>query len=149
MNFDALGARLAIEEGDSLVAYLDSMGILTIGKGHNCIAKPVIGVTKVGDRITPELEQALFVADMLEVCAELDRHLPWWRSLDDARQNVMLDLCFNMGITTLLTFHHTLLDIREGEYAAAADQMRHSKWHAQVGNRAVWLENVMRTGVYA
>lgn len=149
MNLDTLKARLATEEGDRLAAYLDSEGFLTVGIGHNCVAKPVIGITKVGDRITPALEQALFEADVLEACEELDAHLPWWKSLDDARQNVMVDLCFNMGIETLLTFHNTLLDIREGQYEAAADGMRHSKWHDQVGDRAPWLENAMRTGAYA
>ncbi|RBB43674.1 hypothetical protein DQW51_30370, partial [Escherichia coli O111:H-] len=78
MNIDQLKKRLAVEEGDRLAAYLDSVGILTIGIGHNCKTIPVHGVEKVGDRISPELEQTLFEIDVLEACRELDEHVPWW-----------------------------------------------------------------------
>jgi lysozyme len=54
-----------------------------------------------------------------------------------------------MGIGTLLTFHNTLAMIQSGNYAGAADGMAHSLWASQVGSRAVFLENAMRTGVYA
>ena len=148
MNLETLGKRLAIEEGDRLVAYLDTKGILTVGRGHNCIARPVDGVNQPGDTITPEQDDALFADDVKDACVQLDNHLPWWSALDDDRQNVMLDMCFNMGIATLLTFNHTLAHIEAGEYDEAADGMAQSRWAKQVGNRAVFLENAMRTGEY-
>lgn len=149
MNLQTLGDRLAIEEGDRLVAYLDTRGILTVGRGHNCIARPVEGVTKAGDRITQNQDDILFSEDVDDACDQLDAALPWWRDLDDDRQNVILDLCFNMGIHTLLTFHNTLQDIKNGNWQQAADGMAHSVWASQVGSRAVFLENAMRTGKYA
>ena len=149
-----LAKRLAQEEGERLAAYLDTVGILTVGIGHNCKAKPVPGVDKAGDRITPEQEQELFAADVQEACKELDAYLPWWRELDEGRQCVMLDLCFNLGIKTLMAFHHTLAHVKAGIddsafYATAADDLQHSAWHAQVKGRAVFLEGAMRTGSYA
>lgn len=149
MNKDSLKRRLAREEGERLVAYLDIKGILTVGIGHNCVARPVEGVNQPGDRITEEQEQELFDADVNEAITELNGALPWWTDLDDDRQNVMIDLCFNMGIHTLLQFHDTLAAIEGGDYEAAAEGMRHSKWHAQVGSRAVFLEAAMRSGTYA
>lgn len=148
MDLTTLKARLAIEEGVSHMAYLDTCGILTIGIGHNCQALPVIGVEKAGDRISDVLLHTLFEADVMEACEQLDAHLPWWKTLDDARQNVLIDLCFNMGINTLLTFHDTLNAIKVGAYFQAADCLKHSLWHKQVGNRAVWLENALKFGVY-
>lgn len=149
MDMPSLKRRLGIEEGDRLVAYLDTKGILTVGTGHNCVARPVDGVTQAGDTITPEQGQALFEADVADACDQLDTYLSWWRDLDDARQNVILDMCFNMGIKTLLTFHNTLAYVKGGDYEAAADGMKHSAWNDQVGSRAVFLENAMRTGIYA
>ncbi len=149
MNLDTLGARLAIEEGDPLVAYLDTKGILTCFRGHNCMVRPVPGIEKPGDRGTQEQDDACFAGDVQDACAQLDSHIGWWRNLDDDRQNVMLDLCFNMGIGTLCTFHNTLADIKNGNWDAAADGMAHSLWASQVGSRAVFLENAMRTGQYA
>lgn len=146
MNTDRLKAALTDEEGSKLIAYRDSEGILTVGIGHNCIAQPVEGVKTVGDRITPEQEQELFLADCDDAIRQLDEHLPWWAQLDDVRQNVLLDLCFNMGIKTLLTFHNTLASVEAGDYAAAADGMAKSKWAKQVGKRAATLEKMMSTG---
>lgn len=148
MNLDTLGARLAVEEGDRLIAYLDTKGILTVGRGHNCIVKPVSGVHKAGDAITRATDEELFDNDVQDACRELDHALPWWRRLDSDRQNVMLDLCFNMGIATLCTFQNTLSYIRNGMWEQAAEGMSHSLWAEQVGARAVWLENAMRKGQY-
>ena len=154
MDMPSLKRRLCIEEGDKLVAYLDTKGILTVGTGHNCVARPVDGVTQPGDRITPEQDQALFEADVQDACDQLDNYLSWWRNLDDARQNVILDMCFNMGIAKLMGFHHTLASVKGGIddpalFSQAADEMKDSAWHDQVGSRAVFLENAMRTGIYA
>lgn len=147
MNLEKLKAQLKDEEGYRLEAYLDTEGILTIGIGHNCANDPVPGVAKVGDAITPECCHGLFEQDITEkAIKELDRELPWWKDLDDVRQNVMLDLCFNMGIKTLLTFVNTLHAIETGNYPAAADGMRRSRWARQVGRRAIRLEQMMASG---
>lgn len=148
MNRASLQARLAISEGDRLVAYLDTVGVLTVGIGHNCVARPVPGVTKVGDKITHGLRDRLFEADVDDAVAQLNHRLPWWRGLDDDRQNIMVDLCFNMGINTLLIFKNTLAAIKRGDYDAAARGLEGSLWHRQVKGRAILLEKAMRTGVY-
>lgn len=146
MNREKLIAQLTVSEGRRNAAYLDSVGILSIGIGHNCVAKPVAGVTKVGDRISDELLEELFDADVNEAILNLDNYLPWWSALDDVRQNVMIDMCFNMGIGTLRTFVNTLRAIEQGEYKAAAAGMRKSLWAKQVGKRAEHLAKMMETG---
>ena len=146
MNIEKLKAQLAIDEASRLAAYLDSEGILTIGIGHNCVAKPVAGVHKVGDTITREVENELFEADIAEAMQELDRRFPWWTGLDDVRQNILINMCFNMGGKTLSGFVNTLRFIEGGEYALAADGMMSSKWARQVGDRAKRLSTMMRTG---
>ena len=150
MNLEKLKEQLTLEEGLRLNAYLDSVGILTVGIGHNCRADPVLGVDKVGDTITVETCHELFMRDLDEKAInELDRELSWWRDLDDVRQNVMVDMAFNMGITVLLTFNNTLKAIEEGRWMDAAEGMRKSRWAKQVGARAVRLEKMMETGEWA
>ena len=92
-------------------------------------------------------------SDILEVETQLDNRLPWWRSLDINRQRVMIDLCFNMGISTLLTFKNTLAAIKAGKYKTAARNMLLSKWATQVDRkrgdnkgRADLLAKMMETG---
>jgi len=146
VNIEKLEAQLAIDEGKRLAAYHDTEGILTVGIGHNCVAKPVAGVAKIGDRITEEQCRELFEADVSEAMAELDRRFPWWSGLDDVRQNILVNMCFNMGGKTLAGFVNTLRFIEQGEYSLAADGMLQSKWARQVGNRAKRLAQMMRTG---
>ena len=146
MNLEKLEEQLGIDEGKRLTAYLDTMGILTVGIGHNCATKPVPGVLKPGDTITEETCSQLFADDIQDSIAQLDRHLPWWRLLDDVRQNVLANMCFNMGINTLTQFRNTLKFIECGSYGMAADGMMQSLWARQVGDRAKRLSKMMRTG---
>tara|TARA_R110000868_G_scaffold3596_1_gene22679 strand:- start:1098 stop:1547 length:450 start_codon:yes stop_codon:yes gene_type:complete len=146
VNFEKLKEQLSIDEGNLLVAYLDTMGILSVGRGHNCAVKPVPGVLKPGDKITEEISSELFRVDIQESIDQLDRHLPWWRLLDDVRQNVLANMCFNMGINTLKQFRNTLQFIQSGSYGMAADGMMQSLWARQVGDRAKRLSKMMRTG---
>ena len=148
MTNEVLKARLTDEEGSRLVAYLDTKGILTVGVGHNCKAKPVVGVIRVGDQITREVEQQLLSEDVADAVKQLDVWLPWWRDLDDARQNVLADMCFNMGILTLCKFVNALAAMKAGDYFSAAQGMRASKWAKQVGRRAKRLADNMEMGVF-
>ena len=148
MRLDYLQAQLALEEGSRLAAYLDTEGILTVGIGHNCRARPVAGVNKPGARITRELEAELFAADIEDVLRELDNRWPWWTEMDDVRQNVLANMCFNMGGTTLSGFRNTLRAMEAGDYLDASERMLQSKWARQVGKRAVRLSAMMATGAW-
>lgn len=86
--------------------------------------------------------------DIADVVSDLDRNLPWWRQMNDARQNVMENMCFNLGIKKLLGFVNTLAFMEGGRYDAAAKGMLDSLWARQVGARANRLATRMRTGVF-
>jgi lysozyme len=122
-------------------AYQDSRGFWTIGIGR------LIDKRK-GGRITREEAIILLDNDVFAKEADLDRNLPWWRSLDIVRRTVLLDMCFNMGISGLLTFKNSLALIRSGSYHAAGTNMRKSLWYTQVGNRAERLVRMMQTGQF-
>ena len=146
MNREQLKDMLALHEGKRLAAYKDTVGVLTIGIGHNCRESPVAGVEKAGDRITELQCNHLFASDIANVVSDLDHHLPWWQHLDEVRQNVLADMCFNMGITTLKTFRNTLGMMKRGDYEGASEGMLASLWATQVGQRAERLAEMMRTG---
>ncbi len=76
----------------------------------------------------------------------LDADLPWWRNLDDVRQDVLANMCFNLGIGRLEGFHHTLAAVKAGNWQAAHEGMLASAWARQVGDRAVRLAKQMLTG---
>jgi lysozyme len=138
MNRQALERQLAIDEGRRAIVYLDTVGKLTGGVGRNLTDRPFFD-----DEIALMLKN-----DIALVETELDKRLPWWREMTDARQNVLANMCFNLGITRLLGFGKTLAHMCAGEYDDAAREMLDSKWAKQVGARAVRLAALMREGKF-
>ena len=72
----------------------------------------------------------------------------WFPNLDQVRQDVLIDMAYNLGFFGLSTFKNTLAYIANGNYDKAADNMLKSKWATQVKGRAEELAEMMRTGVY-
>lgn len=136
MDKTRLYEQLKLHEGKKNKPYKDTVGKLTIGIGRN-----------LDDRgITEEEIVFLFGTDVDLVEKELDKNLKWWRDMSEVRQRVLVDMCFNLGITKLLTFKNTLEAMRTGRYNDAASGMLNSLWAKQVKGRAVRLANMMRTG---
>jgi lysozyme len=143
-NLQTLIAELRRDEGVRYVVYKDTKGIDTTGVGHNLQAKPLPAGWKYP--LNDVQVNALLDDDLEDVFHDLDRFLPWWRDLNDVRQRVMANLCFNMGITRLLGFVRALTAARQGKYGASADELLNSTWAGQVKGRAVRLADMMRKG---
>lgn len=69
-----------------------------------------------------------------------------WEKGETVRAYCLLDMAYNMGVNSLLTFKNTLPKIQRGDYAAGAAGMRASKWFKQVGRRSRAICNMMETG---
>ena len=136
INVEELKDQLIRHEGLRLRMYKDSLGIATIGVGHNLEAKPI------SRRAALVIEED----DIQDATNDLTRMFPWTFDLDDARRNVLINMCFNMGIDRLSTFKNTLELIRLGQYEAASENMLKSKWAVQVGRRAIELAQIMKEG---
>ncbi len=145
MNLVLMDAELRRDEAVRYVLYYDTKGIPTTGVGHNLQASPLpAGWTYP---LSDAQVDQLLNTDLGNTFAQLDHSLPWWRGLDEVRQRVVANMCFNMGIGTLLEFHNTLGAMQRGSYAIAAAGMKASAWYGEVGDRAVRLCQAMETGV--
>jgi lysozyme len=145
MNLVLLEAELRRDEGVRYWPYKDTAGIQTTGVGHNLQASPL--PTSWTYPLTPAQVTQLLEQDIEDTFANLDRNLPWWRQLDEVRQRVVANMCFNLGIGKLLGFKNTLAAMQRGSYAVAAAGMKASAWYGQVGARAVRLCAAMETGI--
>ncbi len=125
----------------NLKMYLDTVKKWTIGFGHNLSDKP----------ISAHACEMILDDDVQDVINELNIRIPWWQGLDDVRQRVLADMCFNMGWGNgkkgLSSFPNTLRLIQQKKYVEAANAMRNSLWYKQVGPRAVKLCKMMETGL--
>lgn len=152
MDKAKLIGELRRDEGELLNVYRDHLGWLTVGVGHLVDARkgadpaPFGVPLKLGDSITQAQSETLLMADIAAKEAELDKAIPWWRKLSDARQRVLLNMAFNLGAAGLLGFQNTLRMIQAGAYLPASRAMLRSKWAGQVGDRAKRLSDMMATG---
>ena len=140
-----LREQLIRDEGEVLHAYTDTEGYWTIGIGRLIDRRKGGGITKAESAY-------LFNNDLERVQKQVFDALPWARQLDEARQGVLLNMCFQMGLgnaaqgTGLLGFKNTLAMIERGDFESAAQGMMNSLWARQTPNRAKRLAEQMRTG---
>lgn len=134
MDINLMRKELIRDEGLRLKPYKDTVGKTTIGIGRNL---DDVGISK--DEAYLMLDN-----DIQRTSDSLDKNLPWWKTLDEVRQRVILNMAYNLGINSLLGFKNTLAAIQAGRYNDAADGMLASKWATQVGDRATRLAKMMR-----
>ncbi len=111
-----------------------------------------IGYGETGVGIGPDTvwtqaqaDEAL-LAQVAEVELSLDKAIPWWRHLCDARQDALANMAFNLGVEGLLGFHDTLSCLKSGAWSAASKDVLASKWADEVGERAERIAHVFATG---
>lgn len=133
-------SRVETHEGFSLTPYKDSRGNETIGIGH---------LVKEGDdfgpTITEKQAREMFNRDLLEA-ERMAQSLPMYGRLNTARQQVLVEMVFNLGLNGVKGFRNTLKDIEKGNFEAASKRMLRSDWAKQVGQRAKKLAEIMRRG---
>lgn len=137
MKRERLSKILVRHEGIRLKPYKDSVGKLTIGVGRNL---EDVGIS--------EDEAYYMLQNDIDVAIDrLNRIFPQWIELDDVRQEVLINMSFNLG-NKLAKFKRFLRAVKEGNYEQASYEMLNSKWATQVGRRAKELAYAMRNGEY-
>ena len=143
MTTPHLIADLQRAEGLRLHAYPDPRsGAEPWTCGYGCTG-PGIGPHTVWTEAQAQAELAQRV-EALQTA--LDRALPWWRRLHDARQDVLVNMAYNLGLEGLMAFATVLADARAGLSAKASDAMLRSAWAREVPARAKRLAHQMSTG---
>ena len=130
--FEQLVPQLRRDEGWVLRAYKDSLGILTIGCGHNLTVP-----------ISNEAVRQILRDDVAVVMTALEGR-EWFQALSEPRQGVLVNMAFNLGLEGMLAFTKMLAAVRMGDWEQAARDMLDSTWALQVGARANRLAQQMR-----
>jgi lysozyme len=127
--------ELIRDEGCKATVYTDTEGHLSIGIGVN------LDAGLYPEEIDFLLKNRIRIAE-----SDLDRNVPWWRSLSDARQRSLINMCFNLGWAKLSQFKNMLAHLQAGNYDQAADDATHSVWSSQVGARSQRIAKLIREG---
>jgi len=124
--------RLKKHEGFREHIYIDSIGVLTIGYGFNLETIEL-----------PRPVAELWLAFEIDKKEDSLEKFHWYNNADPVRQEVLLDMAYNLGVNGLLTFRKMIKALENRNYMEAAAEMLNSKWARQVGQRAVRLSELM------
>ena len=137
-------------EGKKPKLYWDTMGILTVGYGHNCQAKPLdhnlMTFLAGGGALTDEQCEDILDQDLGPVVSEL-QNFDWFENLSYNRHSALCDMVFNIGMPRFLGFHHMLDAIERGDFEAASKEMLASEWANQVHDRAKELAYIIEKDI--
>lgn len=136
MNYARLKRQLEVDELRSKKIYVDTVGKVSGGIGRN-----------LTDRGFSDDEIDLMYANDIKIAEKDARSLvPGFDQLNDVRQEVVLNLSFNLGYTRLSGFKRFLSALNSSDFDDAADELKDSKWYGQVKDRGVRIVKAMRTG---
>ena len=142
MDRERIETMLRHHEGVRNVAYQDTKGIWTVGVGHN-----------LNEPLSDAAVSQIFQDDLTNVIIEAENAFPWFHELDEVRQAAVIDLLFNMGLPTFLTFVNTITHIAGGRFDEAGDELLRgsapggiSWYYHDVGRRAETISRMLKTG---
>lgn len=118
MNIKSLVLDVKENEGFKSDIYLCPAGKRTIGYGFN-----------LENGITVQLATIILRTTLKSIFQELKLKIPFIVDLSCQRQNVLVEMAYNMGVAGLLKFKKTLKFIELGQYEKASKEMLDSKWH--------------------
>lgn len=138
---EELEKRIIAHEGSKQFAYKDTRGYTTIGIGRNIDERCGNGLTKA--------ERLYLLRNDLNRCRKQLSIYGFFYNLDEVRQEVLIEMCFNLGLDGLLHFSKMIAALVKKDYSEAVTEMHKSQWSRQIGEeRLSDLTHRMKTGSY-
>lgn len=157
VNLAKLTQSAAFDEGDKPTPYLDTRGLWTVGIGR-CLEKNPLTTgqwkwlldNKAASFTLTEIgSQYLFSLDIADAQRQLKNRCDFWGRLDDVTQNILIEMCFQLGIDHLLAFNKMFAALRINDLKEAGKQGLDSVWAKEDSpKRAQHLMDCLQRGVF-
>ena len=122
-----------LSEGFRDRVYKDSLGIDTIGYGF-----------AIKDLVLDEDISEMILKRKLEALIErVNKRFDFVECLPEEAQEVIYEMCYQLGVTGVSKFKKTLLYLENEEFNMASKEMLDSKWARQTPNRAKRLSDII------
>ena len=141
MIISNLREQLKIDEGVKYEVYDDHLGYKTFGIGHLVVAGDQEYGASVGTPVSEERVNAVFDEDVQKYIDESKKVFPNLDDLPEEAQEVIVNMCFNMGAPRLSQFKKFIAGVNASDWDTAAVEMMDSRWANQVGVRAERLRD--------
>ena len=126
-----------IKESEGFVehVYNDSLGIPTIGFGF-----------AIKDLILDEdIAEQILVRKVKKLVDRVDKKFDWFNLADDSVKEVVVEMCYQLGLAGFSKFKKTISYIEKKNYYEASKEMLDSKWAKQTPNRAKKLSKIVES----
>ena len=128
-----------IKEHEGFVehVYDDSLGIPTIGYGF-----------AIKDLILDEdIAEEILIRKLEKLKRNATSRFKWLEDMPVEVQEVILNMCYQLGVTGTSKFRKAISALQEGDWEEAANEMLDSLWARQTPNRAKELSDTIRNQV--
>lgn len=144
MNYARLERDIQRDEGFRSQVYQDVTGVWTIGYGTTRIfGAPVSENTQA---MLQPVAREILRAGLYQALLDAQATAPFWPWLDSVRQEVLVNMAYNLGRSGLAGFKKMIQALEFNDYESAAAEMLDSRWAGQVKTRADRLARQMKTG---
>ena len=114
--------------------YDDSLGIPTIGYGF-----------AIKDLVLDEdIAEDILIRKLERLKRNANSRFRWLEDMPVVVQEVILNMCYQLGVTGVSKFRRAISALQEGDWDEAANEMLDSLWARQTPNRAKELSNIVR-----
>tara|TARA_R110002012_G_scaffold7562_5_gene35283 strand:- start:24003 stop:24410 length:408 start_codon:yes stop_codon:yes gene_type:complete len=121
-------------EGYRSRVYKDSLGIDTIGYGF-----------AIKDLELDEDICKLILNQKIEILKHrVYKKFEWLENSPEEIQNVVIEMCYQLGVTGVSKFKKTISYLQKSEWANASVEMLDSRWAKQTPNRAKKLSEIVK-----
>lgn len=141
---DRLREELKTDEGCKYEIYLDHLGLPTFGIGHLVTERDPEYQKEVGTVVDEIRVNEVFEQDIGVTVDECKILFVDWSNLPEEVKLITANMMFNMGRPRLSKFKKMIQAIKDEDWLEAGNQMKDSRWHKQVTNRADRLISRMR-----
>lgn len=144
---ETLSQRLIRHEGLKLFVYDDASGF-PLKTDCTIEGNPTIGVGRCLSThgISEQEAMDMLESDINTAQAAVVNTMPWTTSLAPVRQEVLVEMAFQLGFADLMKFSLMLAALKAGDYAKAAYEMTNSDWNKQSPARCAELASLMLNG---
>ncbi|MFA5150546.1 MAG: glycoside hydrolase family protein [Candidatus Omnitrophota bacterium] len=131
--FENVVENIKRHEGFRTEVYEDSLGFDTIGYGFKISSLD----------LTPQEAEMILRRKLIELADNVRSQFRWFGQMPEVVQDVILEMCYQLGISGFSDFRQTIGRIALKDFKGAAECMRNSLWYKQTPNRAEELAKKM------
>ena len=91
-----------------------------------------------------DISEMILMRKLDNLMTRIGKTFVWWRSADSTVKDVVVEMCYQLGVSGFSKFKKTIDHLENKRYSKASAEMLDSRWAKQTPNRALELSNLIK-----